>query len=112
MAPALALHNQPQRSVPSGHDRLWSFAPLSAEELERLDRSGISGLQVRGLGTQHLYAKRLRKQPQWERLEELANDLPAEWRALLEKLGYDIEQLPQRNYLLRADGKPTALVRP
>jgi hypothetical protein len=83
-----------------------------AEELERLDRTGISGLQVRGLGTQHLFTERLRTQQRWARLEELADDLPAEWRPLFERLGYEVEKLKGRNYLLQADGHPTALVRP
>ncbi|MEX2211241.1 MAG: DNA methyltransferase [Gaiellaceae bacterium] len=98
-------------------ERLPSLGKLHAvrelaEELERLDRAGVSGLQVRGLGTQHLFTTRLREGPRWARLEELAQDLPSEWRALFERLGYDVEQLKGRNYVLRADGKATALVRP
>jgi hypothetical protein len=83
-----------------------------AEELERLDRTGVSGLQVKGLGTQHLFSERLRAQAEWSRLEELTTDLPTEWRPLFERLGYEVEQLQTRNYLLRSDGKVAVLVRP
>jgi hypothetical protein len=98
-------------------ERLPSLGKLQAvrelaEELDRLDRSGVSGLHVKGLGTQHLFTERLRESPRWTRLVELAHDLPREWRALFERLGYDVEQLPFRNWVLRADGKATALVRP
>lgn len=45
-------------------ERLATVPPLHAvrelaEELDRLDRSGISGLQVKGLGTEHLFKTRL-----------------------------------------------------
>ncbi len=98
-------------------ERLPSLGKLQAvrelaEELERLDRAGVSGLQVKGLGTQHLFTERLRSQPEWSQLEVLAADLPHEWRALLERLGYDVAKLKARNYLLRVDGNPVALVRP
>jgi hypothetical protein len=82
------------------------------EELERLDRTGVSGLQVKGLGTQHLFSERLRADPRWSHLSEIARDLPRDWQGLLKGLGYDIEQLPVRNWLLRVDGRPIALVRP
>lgn len=98
-------------------ERLPSLGRLEAvrrlaEELERLDRAGVSGLRVRGLGTQHLFAERLRGRQEWPRLEELAADLPRDWRQLLERLGYEVEQLPQRNYVARFQGAEVALVRP
>ncbi len=35
-----------------------------AQEVERLDTEGVAGLTVRGLGSEHLYAKRLPQQSQ------------------------------------------------
>ena len=83
-----------------------------AEELDRLDRTGVSGLQVKGLGTEHLFKVRLREGARWSRLDELAAGLPDEWRPLLETLGYELEQLPTRGYLARAEGRRVAVVRP
>jgi Eco57I restriction-modification methylase len=115
-------HDSPIRLVGSADllsvlERLPSLGKLQAvrelaEELERLDRTGVSGLQVKGLGTQHLFTTRLRDDPRWSRLEELSQDLPGDWRPLFEQLGYEVEQLPGRNWLLQANGKPAALVRP
>jgi hypothetical protein len=99
-------------------ERLPTLGKLEAvrqltEELERLDRTGVSGLQVKGLGTQHLFTERLRAdQQRWSRLQELAKDLPRDWQKLVKSLGYEVGQLPVRNWLLRADGRPVALVRP
>jgi hypothetical protein len=83
-----------------------------AEELDRLDRTGVSGLQVKGLGTEHLFKERLRGSTRWPRLEGLAAGLPAEWRALLEALGYELERLPVRGFVLRHEGRRVAIVRP
>jgi Eco57I restriction-modification methylase len=83
-----------------------------AEELDRLDQAGISGLQVRGLGPDHLFRERLRKDNRWQELADLSAELPTEWRALLEALGYTLEQLPVRGYLLRFEDAPVAVVRP
>jgi hypothetical protein len=92
-------------------DKLEAVREL-AQELDRLDRTGVSGLQVRNLGTQHLFTDRLRRDARWAELEELARDVPSEWRALVEQLGYRVEKLQVRNYALHADGTLAALVRP
>jgi len=115
-------HDSPIRLVGSADllpilERLPSLGKLQAvrelaEELERLDRTGVSGLQVKGLGTQHLFTTRLRDDPRWTRLEELSQNIPGDWRPLFEQLGYEVERQPARNWLLRADGKPVALIRP
>ena len=97
-------------------ERLATVSPLHAvrelaEELDRLDRSGISGLQVKGLGTEHLFKTRLRVQDRWRRLGELAEKATGEWRPLLEALGYRLERLP-RGYLLQSDSRQVAIVFP
>lgn len=84
-----------------------------AEEVDRLDTEGVAGLSVHGLGTVHLYSRRLPASPRWERLgEAAASASTAGWRELLSSLGYQIEDLPKRGYLARADGQPVLVVLP
>ena len=83
-----------------------------AEELERLDRSGVGGLAVRGLGTLHLYTTRLRTPERWATLERSSAGVHGEWRQALVSLGYEVDQQPQRNWMVRHEGRPVALVRP
>jgi hypothetical protein len=83
-----------------------------AEELERLDRTGVASLNVRGLGTEYLYAIRLPGSARWAQLEGLAPERRGSWRELLESLGYSIERLKQRGYLARVDGRPIVVVWP
>jgi hypothetical protein len=83
-----------------------------AEELDHLDRTGVAGLVVRGLGTEYLLTQRLPASPRWNRLGELSDGVTGEWREILTRLGYDLEALPVRGYLARADGKPVAVVWP
>jgi hypothetical protein len=83
-----------------------------AEELDRLDHTGAPGLVVRGLGTEHLYAKRLRNSTRWARLEEAATGLEGDWREILRRLGYELEELLPRGYLARAHGEPVLVVWP
>jgi hypothetical protein len=96
-------------------ERLPALGPLQAvrelaEELDRLDRTTVSGLRVRGLGTEHLFQTRLRASTRWPRLAERAEGLPGDWRPLLEALGYTLERLPGRGYLLRHGDHRTAIV--
>lgn len=83
-----------------------------AEELDHLDRSGVAGLVVRGLGTEHLYARRLPESARWSQLAGAAAELHGEWRELLTQLGYELEELQPRGYLARANGEPVAVVWP
>lgn len=83
-----------------------------AEELDRLDQASVSGLRVRGLGTEHLFQTRLPRSPRWPRLAERAEGLPREWRPLLETLGYSLDRLPARGYLLRHGDTRVAVVHP
>jgi hypothetical protein len=83
-----------------------------AEELDQLDRKGVAGLVVRGLGTEYLLTQRLPAGPRWHRLAELAQGVAGEWRELLKGLGYELEALPTHGYLARVAGKPVAVVWP
>ncbi|MBA2420222.1 MAG: hypothetical protein H0V57_03720 [Thermoleophilaceae bacterium] len=83
-----------------------------AEELDRLDRTGIAGLSVKGLGTEHLYGTRLPGSPRWSELQGLVPDARGSWREVLESFGYEVERLKRRGYLARHEGRPVAVVWP
>jgi hypothetical protein len=84
-----------------------------AREVDRLDREGVAGLTVRGLGTEYLYRQRLRTdERRWSELTGLAEAAArGTWRETLESLGYEVERLDQ-GYLLRATGAPALVVHP
>ena len=82
-------------------ERLPTLPPLQAvrtlaEELDQLDRTGVAGLVVRGLGTEYLLTQRLPAGPRWPRLAERAQGVSGEWREVLTRLGYELEALPAR----------------
>ncbi len=84
-----------------------------AQEVERLDTEGVAGLAVRGLGSEHLYAKRLPQSDRWERFKELTQGLPTVgWREVLTGLGYEVASLPKRGYLASSGGEPVIVVHP
>jgi len=84
-----------------------------AQEVERLDTEGVAGLSVRGLGSEHLYAKRLPRSKRWEGLKELTDGLSTfGWRDVLDGLDYEVESLPKRGYLASSGGKPVIVVHP
>ena len=98
-------------------ERLPSLSRLAAvrelaEELDRLDEAGISGVSVKGLGTEHLYSRRLRDPSRWAELSELAREVDGEWRAVMEGLGYQVERRRSRGYLLHHEGRRVAVVLP
>jgi hypothetical protein len=83
-----------------------------AEEIDRLDRTGIAGLTVTGLGTHHLFAERLRHTPAWLELTKLAEPAHGEWRELLGALGFRLERRATRGWIVRHEGRPIAVVWP
>jgi hypothetical protein len=86
-----------------------------AGDLERLDQAGISGLRLRDLLTMHTLDTRLRGDPRrWAAAESVANAIPpgSDWRGVLLSFGYDVDRLAVRGYLLRAAGRPVAVVHP
>lgn len=88
---------------------------LVAQEIERLDTERIAGLTVGGLGTEHLFGQRLpADERRWAELTELAAPVPTTggWREVLTGLGYTLDRLPRRGYLLRHDGRPVAVTHP
>jgi hypothetical protein len=84
-----------------------------ATEVERLDQAGIPGLTVKGLGTHHLYARRLRRQALWAELAEVASALGKnDWRGVLTSLGYTLERRRDRGFVARANGSRACVVHP
>jgi hypothetical protein len=84
--------------------------------LERLDRSGVPGIVIRGLLTRHVLTQRLKRNhpERWKGLEEAAEKLKPSrpWRENLAALGYEIEPRPDRGHVLRHDGRPVAILHP
>lgn len=93
--------------------RLQAVRELAAE-LDRLDQAGIPGVRLRDLLTLHSVGVRLRERPEWGRLQEAVKSLPHDggWREIAAALGYEVEQLRRRGWLLRFDGAPVAVVHP
>lgn len=86
-----------------------------AGELERLDQVGIPGVNVRDLLTTYTLDERLRKDPtRWKAAIDAVHGIgrDADWRAVLNGLGYTLDRRPHRGYLARADGKPVLVVHP
>jgi hypothetical protein len=67
---------------------------------------------VKGLGTEHLYAERIRSGARWEQLRERAPPRRDSWRDVLESLGYELERLKPRGYVARHGSRPIAVVWP
>jgi hypothetical protein len=65
-----------------GLSRLQAVRVL-AEELDHLDRSGVAGLVVRGLGTEYLLTDRLPRSPGWAQLARDVEGVAGEWRDVL-----------------------------
>ena len=87
----------------------------SRGEFIRLEESALPGLRVKELLTPHFVRERLPASR--ERLETAIEGVTsadaANWRSLFRGLGYRVEQLQQRGYLLRdATGVPVAVVHP
>jgi hypothetical protein len=86
-----------------------------AAELDRLDQAGIPGLHLRDLLTMHTLDSRLRRDPsRWAAAKSAAGAVPVgtDWRAVLTAFGYQLERRPVRGHLLRAGGRPIAVIHP
>ena len=83
-----------------------------AEEIVRL---GGHGVHMEGLLSRHTVEVRFRENAtMWADATAATSELrPSdEWRAILTKLGYTLEQLPTRGYLARHEDRPVAVVHP
>lgn len=119
---------QPLRELPADRalpllqscqdDHPLEASAFLGRELARLEECVVPGLRVKDLLTPHFLRERLRwseyRQPLRAAVAELDNAAAAgPWRGLFQNLGYRIEELPQRGYLLRGPADaPLAVVHP
>ena len=91
-------------------------ASFLAREFSRLEEAVVPGLRVKDLLTPHFMRERLRWPINEQRLssavEGVASTGSIAWRSLFQGMGYQVEQLPQRGYLLRHNNAPVAVVHP
>lgn len=96
----------------SGLPQLKAVRTL-AGEIRTLDSSGTAGLSVNGIGTEHLFRRRLRSGAEWASLESTIDGFGGgDWQDLLKYLDYELRQRPDRGYVALADGRPTLVVHP
>ncbi len=91
-------------------------ASFLTREFSRLEEAVFPGLRVKDLLTPHFVRERLRWSCNEHRLSQAIADMtPAgstSWRSLFQRMGYQVEQLPRRGYLLKYDNTPVAVVHP
>jgi len=91
-------------------------ASFLAREFSRLEEAVVPGLRVKDLLTPHFLRERLRWPVNEQRLESAVKEMSSTgnraWRSLFQNLGYEIEKLPNRGYLLRYTNAPVAVVHP
>jgi hypothetical protein len=86
-----------------------------AGEIDRLDQTGIAGLNLKALLTTHTLDVRLREDSsRWAAASASVASVTSEddWRTVLTQLGYDIKRRPHRGWLARYEGRPIAVVHP
>lgn len=80
-------------------------ASFLAREFGRLEEAVVPGPRVKDLLTPHFLRERMRRPVNQERLsgavEGKVRAGSLAWRSLFQEMGYQVEQLPQRGYLLR-----------
>ncbi len=87
-------------------------------EFRRLDESVLPGIRVKELLTPHYIGSRIRNRPSnREHLEAATGNIKritssSTWRTLFSQLGYQIESLQPRGYILRYQDSPVAVVHP
>ena len=91
-------------------------ASFLAREFGRLEEAVVPGLRVKDLLTPHFLRERMRWPVNQGRLsgavEGKGRTGSIAWRSLFQEMGYQVEQLPQRGYLLRYENAPVAVVHP
>ncbi len=91
-------------------------ASFLAREFSRLEEAVVPGVRVKDFLTPHFLRERLRRPENERRLshavEEIAPAGSTAWRTLFQGLGYQVDQLPKRGYVLRHGGAPVAVVHP
>ena len=91
-------------------------ASFLAREFSRLEEAVVPGLRVKDLLTPHFLRERLRSPSNEQRLSRASAGMAltgsSAWRSLILGMGYHVEKLPRRGYLLRYDNTPVAVVHP
>ena len=117
---------RPVRELPAGRvlDLLHAASDMAprqaasflAREFSRLEDAVVPGLKVKDLLTPYFARERLRWPANASRLSGALGKTPPAggiaWRTLFQGMGYELEQLPHRGYLLRHEGSPVAVVHP
>ena len=89
-------------------------AAFLAREFGRLEEAVVPGLRVKDLLTPHFLRDRLRWSVNQQRLSDAVDGLGSirnvAWRTVLERMGYQVETLQPRGYLLRRENAPFAVV--
>ncbi len=83
-----------------------------ADDLRRI---GGDGLTVHDLLTRHTLEHRFKGDPsRWAAATEVIHSVRStdSWRRVLAKLGYTLQQLPNRGHLARYKGRPVAVIHP
>ena len=118
----------PEREIPFDAVLKWlqecrastphEAASVLAREFGRLEESVAPGVRVKDLLTPYFVKERLSWPDNRDKLdqaiESLRGHLNSEtpWRGLVSQLGYKVEQLPMRGYLLRWEESPVAVIHP
>ena len=117
---------RPVRELPAGRvlDLLHAASEMAprqaasflAREFSRLEDAVVPGLKVKDLLTPYFARERLKWPANASRLSgALGKTSPVggiAWRTLFQGMGYELDQLPHRGYLLRHEGSPVAVVHP
>ena len=118
--------SRPVRELPAGRvldllERSRNLATREAasfltREFSRLEEAVVPGLRVKDLLTPHFLRERLRWPVNEQRLSSAVEHIAATgsmtWRSMFQEMGYQVQQLPQRGYLLRYNDSPVAVVHP
>ena len=83
-------------------------------EFSRLEEAVVPGLRVKDLLTPHFLRERLPQAPNARHLPDVVKSVARpqslSWRSVFQALGYQVQPLQPRGYLLRADSAPVAVV--
>ena len=89
-------------------------AATLTREFSRLEESVVPGLRVKDLLTPHFLRERLSQAPNARHLPDVVKSVSRpqnlSWRSVFQALGYQVQSLHPRGYLLRADNAPVAVV--
>ena len=91
-------------------------AAFLTREFSRLEEAVVPGVRVKDLLTPHFLRDRLPGPANARHLPELVKSVARpqslSWRSLLQALGYQVQPLQPRGYLIRVDNTPVAVVHP